>query len=833
MSTVQAAARSTSRVLIRSSGVTTFLHDLRYAARVLRKARLFTTIGVLTVALGIGASTALFSVVNGVLLNPLPYPRADRLVTLYEDVPGVNNGSMSYPNFLDWQRMSRTFASMAIYRNQDYSLTGGGEPERLSGFMVSADFFSTLGQTPILGRDFTSADDRLGARPVAIVSGGFWERRFGHSTSVLNSTITLNGAPYTVVGVVPSGFTFYGQQRDVYTAIGRWSDPSFRARGIEVSTHAIGLLKPNVTLAQANADLGLVARNLAAAYPVDDKNIGTVVVSMKQDIVGNVQPYLVVLLVAVGFLLLIACANVANLLLARAMTRSREFAIRTALGASQARMIRQLLTESLLLAGAGGLGGVLVAVCGTRLVLGLLPGQLPRAGDVSIDARVLLFALVASLGAGILFGLAPALRTSRVDLHDVLKSSGRGSSGRRNRLERAFVAAEVALALVLVVGAGLMLRTLDALWHVDPGFVPKHAITFSLSMPSSPTTTSAETRARLRRFDAALQSVPGVDAVSVTLGSRPMIHDTSLPFWIEGQPKPATIHEMPETMVYLVEGGFRQAMGVRLERGRFVAPEDDEHAALVVDIDDVFAKTYFPGENPIGRRINLAGFEVQAEIVGVVHHVKQWGLDADPRSAIEAQVYYPFMQLPEKLMPMVADAVAVVLRTRSEPTEVMAAVRRAVGEVEPADVIYRVQTMDDVVATSFAARRLSMLLLSGFAALALILACVGIYGVISYLVEQRTREIGVRIALGAQRAEVLRLVLREGAGMAVIGVAFGAVAALGLTRLMANQLFGVTAHDPLTFSGVAALILLVALAACYVPALRATRVDPVVALRAE
>jgi predicted permease len=584
--------------------MTAFLHDLRYAARMLVKARLFAAIAIVTVALGIGASTALFSVVNGVLLNPLPYPRAGELVTLYEDVPGVSKGSMSYLNFLDWQRMTRTFSSMAIYRYQDYSLTGDAQAERLTGFMISGDFFRTLGQAAILGRDFTADDDHLGARPVVLLSGGFWQRRFGGSPSVLNSTITLNGAPYTIVGVIPSGFTFYGQQRDVYTAIGQWGDPSFRDRGIEVSTHAIGRLKRNVTLAQATADLGVVARDLAATYPVADKNIGIAVLSMKQDIVGNVRPYLLVLLVAVGFLLLIACANVANLLLARTMGRSREFAIRTALGASQTRVIRQLLTESMLLASLGGLAGVLLAVWGTRLVLGLLPGQMPRAGDVSLDSRVLLFAICASVGAGLLFGLAPALNTSRVNLHDVLKASGRGSSGRRHGLQRAFIAAQVALALVLLVGAGLMLRTLQALWHVDPGFVPDHAITFSLSVPSSPSTTSAETRARLRRFDATLQSVPGVDAVSVTLGSRPMIHDTSLPFWIDGQPKPATLHDMPQTMVYLVEGGFRQAMGVRLEHGRFVTPQDDEHAPLVIDIDDVFAQTYFPNENPIGKRIN-------------------------------------------------------------------------------------------------------------------------------------------------------------------------------------------------------------------------------------
>jgi putative ABC transport system permease protein len=546
-----------------------------------------------------------------------------------------------------------------------------------------------------------------------------------------------------------------------------------------------------------------------------------------------VQPYLLVLLVAVAFLLLIACANVANLLLARAMGRSREFAVRRALGASQWRIIRQLLTESLLLAGLGGLAGVVLAASGTKLLLAVLPGQLPRAGDVALDSRVLLFAVCVSVGSGILFGLAPALNTSRVNLHDVLKASGRGSSGRWNGVQRAFIASEVALALVLLVGAGLMVRTLQALWRVDPGFVPDHAMTFSLSMPSSPNTTSAETRARLRRFDATLRSVPGVDAVSVTLGSRPMIHDTSLPFWIDGRAKAATLHDMPQTMVYLVENGFREAMGVRLERGRFVTPQDDEHAAIVVDIDDAFARTYFPDENPIGKRINLVGFDVQAEIVGIVHHVKQWGLDADPGSAIEAQVYYPFMQLPEKLMPMVADAVAVVLRARSDPTEVMAAVRRAVGALEPSDVIYRVQTMDDVVASSFAARRLSMILLSGFSMLALALACVGIYGVISYLVAQRTREIGVRIALGAQRSEIMRLILAEGAGMAGIGVAIGAGAALALTRLMSSQLFGVTSHDPLTFVGVAGVMVSVAIAACYVPARRATRVDPVIALRSE
>jgi predicted permease len=383
-----------------------------------------------------------------------------------------------------------------------------------------------------------------------------------------------------------------------------------------------------------------------------------------------------------------------------------------------------------------------------------------------------------SLFAGTVFGLAPALKTSRVNLEEILKENGRGLSGARHRLQGVFVAVEVAMALVLLVGAGLMVRSLTALWRVNPGFNPSHAITFSLSLPAGPTTSSVETRARLRHFDEKMHSIPGVQAVSVTLGSRPMIHNSSLPFWIEGQPKPANFQEMPQAMFYLVESGFQQAMGVTLERGRFITAQDDENAPVVVDIDDVFARTYFPHENPIGKHIHLAGFNVQAEIVGVVGHVKQWGLDADAKSAIEAQFDYPFMQLPEKLMPLAADAVAVVLRTEGDPRAIVADVRRAVAEIDSREVVYNVQTMGEVVSNSFAARRLSMILLGVFAALALVLACIGIYGVISNLVGQRTHEIGVRMALGAQRSDVLRLVIGQGARMALIGVAIGVSAAL-------------------------------------------------------
>jgi predicted permease len=813
--------------------MTTISQDLRYAIRVFLKSPGFVAVAVLTIALGIGANTTLFSVVSGVLLNPLPYPHSGQLVAVYAKTPGVDQGPIVYLNFLDWQRDTRTFSSLAAYRNQDYNVTGTAEAERLSGYMISDGFFSTLGVQPVLGRTFRPDDDQLGAAPVVILGGGLWMRKFGASPEVIGKSLTLNGKSYVIVGVIPPGFTFYGHDRDVYTPIGQWNDPSFRDRRISVSAHAVGRLNPGVTLAQAKADMNVVAHNLAAAFPVANKDVGITLVSMKEDIVGNVQPFLLVLLAAVGFLLLIACANVANLLLARAMRRSREFAVRAALGAGQWRVVRQLLTESLLLAGLGGTLGLLFAFGGVKAALNTLPGTLPRAEEISFDGRVLLFTLGLSLFAAIIFGLAPALKGSRINLMDILKESGRGSSGARHGLQRIFVAVEVAMALVLLIGAGLMLRSLSALWRVNPGYNPSHAITFSLSMPASPATTSAETRARLRHFDDKMLSIPVVQAVSVTLGSRPMIHDSSLPLWIEGRPKPANDSDMPQSMYYLVEAGFEQAMGIILERGRFITAQDHENAPVVIDIDDVFARSNFGDEDPIGKRVNLTQFNVQAEIVGVVGHIKQWGPGADESSSIRAQFFYPFMQLPEKLMPMVANSVAVVLRTAGDPAAVMALVRREVEQIDSREVIYGVQTMNQVIEGSFAARRLSMILLAIFAALALVLSCVGIYGVISYLVGQRTHEIGIRMALGAQRGDVMRLVLGEGVRMALAGVIVGIAAALGLTRLMANQLFGVSAYDPLTFAAVGIVLTLVALLACYLPARRAVRVDPLIALRYE
>jgi predicted permease len=812
--------------------MTTLLQDLHYGARMLLKSPSFAAIAIFTLSLGIAANTVLFSIVNGVLLNPLPFLHPGQLVAVYGKSTGFERAPIAYPNFLDWQRDTQTLSSIAMYHGEDYNLSGRGEAERVSGYMISADFFATLGVKPILGRTFRHEDDQVGVAPVVILGGGFWEREFG-SSDISGQSIILNGTSYTIVGVIPASFTFYGQRRDVYTPIGQWSDPMFHDRRIAHSSGAIGRLKQGVTLGQAKADMESIAQNLAVAYPEANKGVGVTVLWMKEDMVGNVQQLLLVLLAAVGFLLLIACANVANLLLARSMARSREFAIRAALGASQSRVIRQLLTESILLAGLGGALGLLLAYGATEAVLRTLPSALPRSSEVSLDSRVLLFTLAVSLFAGILFGLAPALKTSRVNLQEVLRESGRGSSGARHRIQGVFVVIEVAMALILLVGAGLMVRSLDALWRADPGFNPSHAITFSLSLPTTSTTNAAETRSRLRQFEEKMQAIPGVQAVSSTLGSRPMIHNSTEAFWIEGQAKPANEYDMNQAMFYLADPGFAQAMGITMERGRFITPADNEHSPVVIVIDDSFARTYFPNQDPIGKHVHLALFGVQAEIVGVAGHIKQWGLDADAKAAIQAQFYYSFMQLTDKLMPLAATGVAVVLRTKGNPTSVMGPVRRAVQELDPREVVYNVETMDEVVSNSFAARRMSMMLLSIFAALALVLACVGIYGVISYLVGQRTHEIGVRMALGAQPSDVSRLVIGQGAGMALLGVAIGAGAALGLTRLMASQLFGVSVHDPLTFAGVAILLLAVAVAACYLPARRAMKVDPIVALRYE
>ncbi|HTV58165.1 MAG TPA: ABC transporter permease [Verrucomicrobiae bacterium] len=814
----------------------TLLQDIRYGMRMIAKSPGFAAIAILTLSLGIGANTVLFSVVNGVLLNPLPYVQPDRLVAIYSKDPQFTQASISYPNFLDWERDQRSFSEMAAYRQDDYNLTGAGEPERVKAEMVSANFFSLLGIKPLAGRLFQRAEDQVGAQPVALISGGFWKRKFGSSVEAIGKTMTLNGVGYTIVGVIPADFRYQSgnfHESDVYVPIGQWNDSTFRDRRAGMGTDAVGRLKPGVTVAEAQADMTDVGQRLAEAYPDADKGTGITLVPLKQDVVGEIRPFLLVLLAAVGFVLLIACVNVANLLLARSTGRTREFAIRSAMGASQVRVVRQLLTESLVLSCAGGGLGLLMAAWGTKAALKLVPDALPRAQSVHIDSRVLLFTLTASVLAGIFFGLAPALKTVRADIHDTLKEGGRGSSGTRHRLQGVFVVVEMATALVLLIGAGLMIRSLAKLWGVNPGFNPHHVITFSFSYPTTMGATPDAIRASMTQLENAVAAVPGVEAVSLNGTSMPMTGDSELPFWIEGQPKPATVSEMKTSLFYLVGPGYLKAMGIPLDRGRFLSDFDNAQSPPVIVIDEKFAKIYFPGQDPIGQHVNFGILNRSAEIVGIAGHVKQWGLDENAQSPVEAQFYMPISQIPDQFMPLLARGGVFVARTEGSPEIEMGAIRKAIGKVNSQIVTYETETMDQIISDSMAARRFSMILLGIFAALALALSCVGIYGVISYLAGQRTHEIGIRMAIGAQRSDVLRLILGQGAKMALIGVGAGLAGSLALTRLMARMLFGVSPYDPLTFFGVACLLVLVALAACYIPARRAMRVDPMVALRYE
>ncbi|MGC1106331.1 MAG: ABC transporter permease, partial [Candidatus Acidiferrales bacterium] len=817
--------------------MSTLLQDMRYALRMLAKSPGFLAIAILTLALGIGANTALFSVVNGVLLNPLPYPQPEQLAALYSRTTEFSRSSISYPNFLDWQRDNRTFARLAAYRGDNFNLTGTGEPERVRAEMVNADFFPVLGVQPLIGRTFTTQDDHAGAAPVVLLSEGLWRRKFGASPRILGQSISLNATAYTVIGIIPASFYFQGNNfrlSDVYVPLGQWTDATFLNRRVGMGMDSVGRLKPGVTLAQAREDMAGIAENLAKTYPDADKGSGITILPLKQDMVGDVAPLLYVLLGAVGFVLLIACVNIANLLLARSTGRTREFAIRAALGASRGRVVRQLLTESVLLAVAGGILGLLLAAWGTKAAIRVLPQALPRSGSVGLDAHVLFFTLGVSILAGIFFGLAPAFRASRSNLQETLKEGGRGSSGSRHRMQGVFVIAETALALILLVGAGLMIRSLGRLSTVDPGFNPRNMLTFAVEFPPSVASAPAEeVRNGLRQLDAALAAVPGVEYVSESVGSEPLQGDSEVPFWLEGHPKPSSDADMNWALFYLAGPDYLKAMGTPLERGRFVNAQDTLQSPAVMVIDEAFARKFFPHEDPIGKRVNLGILGVEAEIVGITGHVKQWGLDTDSQSPVQAQFYFPLMQVPDKFMPLLSKGVSFVARTKGSPSALTPAIRHAVEQVNSQQVMFDTETMEDIISDSLAARRFSMILLGVFAALALILACVGIYGVISYLVGQRTHEIGVRMALGAQRRDVLRLLLGQGAKMALIGVAIGIVTALALTRLMRSQLFGVSAHDPLTFAGVAILLTLVALFACYIPARRAMKVDPIVALRYE
>jgi predicted permease len=801
--------------------------DLRLGLRMFLKKPGFSAVIVMTLALGIGANVALFSVVNGVLLNPLPFRQPEQLVTLDQSKPNFENGALTYPNFRDLQKENRTFDAMAISRAFAFSLIGTGEAERVNARLVTADFFSVFDVKPVLGRTFASGEDEPGVGPLVIISADLWQRKFGAAPDVLSKSLTLDDKTYTIVGVIPASFGLF-RGTDVYVPIGQWNSPALKLRGAGLGLHGFGRLKPGVTLEQAQADLSGVMNRLAATYPDTNRGNGAKVSSLKARMIGGIGPTLWLLLGAVGFVLLISCVNVSNLLLARSTGRVREFTIRAALGAGRWRLLRQSLTESLLLALAGGGLGLMVANWGTNAALALLPTTLPRASEVGLDARVLIFTVGISLLTGILSGLAPALKTSRWRLSETLKEGERGASNARGRAQGTMVAVEMALAVVLLIGAGLMIRSLRAIWNIDPGFRSDNVLTFGLSLsPSMKTATPEATHTALRELSDQIAASPGVRAVSFSAGAIPLAGEDDLFFWVDGQPKPASQSEMNMALVYRVEPGYLTAMGIPLKQGRFFTNQDDERSQAVVVIDEVFARKYFGDTDPVGKRIAQDGQDPQ-QIIGVVGHVKQWSLDADEEQTLQAQLYEPFRQVPVGW-----SGAGVVVRSVGGASAPLDSIRRVVLSHNKQNVISRPQTMNEVIASSLAQQRFLMILLDSFAVTALLLASLGLYGVISYLVGQRTHELGIRLALGAQRRDVLRLVLSHGMKMALAGVALGMIAALGLTRLLSGMLYGVSATDPITFAVIAVILTGVALLACFVPARRATKVDPLVALRYE
>jgi predicted permease len=813
------------------------LQDIRFSLRSMRKNAALTLTVIATLALGIGVNTAIFSVVNGVLLRGLQYAQPNRLITLFETMPQLPQASAAYLNYLDWRRLNTTCQDIGALRWSDFNLTRSGDRERLHGRMISASLLPLLGAAPLLGRTFTPDEDRAGSKPVALISESLWRRRFNSDRGILRRTLTLSGTPYTVVGVLPASFQFpfhFGPAGDdVAVPIGQAAtEPTMDDRLYHPGIRVIGRLKSGINIETARADFTRIAQALGQEYPKEDGGHGISVTPLKDLLLGDVRGGLYLLMGAVTFVLLIACANVANLLLARATAREPEIAMRTALGASRSRIVRQMLTESLLLALAGGMLGVLLASTATALLLKSAARVLPRSEQIATDGRVLLFALVTAVLTGVLFGLAPALQFSR----SKIRTTGRGVVSGRHGFRDVLVVGQVALALPLLVGGALMIRTLWNLHGVDPGFDPRNMLVMHLSLSPSAGSSGASIRRSIHELLGRLNNVPGVESTAV-IDNLPMSgDDEAAPIWVEGRPRPKSQFDSPIVLLYPTTPDYLRTMKIPLLRGRFFDQHDDEKGEPVMVIDEGTARGLFPHEDPIGKRVVVgdADHGLASRIVGIVGHVKHAGLDDDITSRFHFQAYYPLLRLPDPFLKLIAGvSEAIVLRARSNPLALGDALRAEVRNADPEDVVSAIQPMDDVVAGTLASRRFLLALLGTFAGIALLLALVGIYGVISYSVSQRTREIGIRMALGARPRDILKSVVGQGAALSMAGIAVGVVASFFLTRFMSSLLFGVGRTDPLTFCGVAIMLSFVALAASFLPALRGAKSDPLSALRCE
>ncbi|HSE25463.1 MAG TPA: ABC transporter permease [Pyrinomonadaceae bacterium] len=796
------------------------IKDLRYGLRSFAKRPGFTAVALVALALGIGANTAIFSLVNAVLIQPLPFPEPDRLVWAWGNIRnGGNRASVAPLDFIDYRNQNKTFEEFAATFSipNPINLTGSGEPERLVSAAVTGNYFKALGVGPLLGRTFVLDNEKTGNDHVAVLSYRLWQKRFGGDPNIVSKTIVLDGQTSVIVGVMPEQFSF-PRDAELWVPM-NFDHPGMKQRKAHF-LRPVGRLKPAVTLAQAQADTDAVANRMAEQYPETNTGWNLRLVNLKEQLVGNTRPTLFILLAAVGFVLLIACANVANLLLVRAASRHKEIALRTALGASRTRIIRQMITESLLLAITGGVLGIVLARWGIDLLVALSANNLPPTANVKIDGTVLGFTLLISIVTGLLFGIAPALRTMKLSVTDSLKEGGRGAGEgvSRNRTRAALVIIESAIAVVLLVGAGLLVRSLIRLQNVGPGFEAQNVLTMRLELPEKKYPSLEKTTQFFTTLEDRVAALPGVESVGF-ISELPMTgQPNDIPYRVDGR-------VTPETFAYdddfrRVNNGYFSALRIPLLRGRNFTPQEIRDSANVIIVSDLLVKNVFPNEDPLGKRLVLAMSEKSFEIVGVVGDVRHRALDTDPSPAM----YLPTFD---------GNWMNLVIRTTGDPEKLTAAVRREVQNIDPDQPIADVKVMNEWLRNSVSAPRYRTILLALFSLIALVLASTGIYGVMSYSVTQRTHEIGVRMALGARRFHVLQLVVRQGMVLVAIGVVLGLLLAFALTRVLASVLFNVTPSDPLTFSLVAVALPLVALLACYIPARRATRVDPLIALRYE